>query len=114
MIMDEFARLMSMEGVRPLDRLNEKSRRLAKQPGQVSSQGAVAPPELAPVATRGFAGPRARTALETALERLATEIRGDGAAGQPAFVRMVRRSRCLLRQERHRCSAPQIASRCVL
>jgi len=44
--MDEFARLMSIEGVRPLDQPKEKSRPLAKQPRQVSSQGIVAPPEL--------------------------------------------------------------------
>jgi hypothetical protein len=47
--MDEFARLMSMEGVRPLDQPKEKPRSLAQQPSLVSSQGIVAPPELSPI-----------------------------------------------------------------
>jgi hypothetical protein len=51
--MDEFARLMSMEGVRPLDQAREKSRSLTKQPLPVSRKGIVAPPELALVTTRG-------------------------------------------------------------
>lgn len=84
--MDEFARLMSMEGVRPLDQPNEKSRRLAKQPCQVSIEGKVAAPELAPGDYAWVTGPRARTALETALERLATEIR-DGRRGWATGIR---------------------------
>ena len=74
--MDEFARLMSMDGVRPLDQPKEKSRRLAKQPRSVSSQGIVAPPALGP----------GGHALETALERLATEIR-DGRRGWATGIR---------------------------
>jgi hypothetical protein len=84
--MDEFARLMSMEGVRPLDQPKEKSRRLAKRPGHVSSQGIVAPPELGPAGHAWVTGPRARTALETALDRLATEIR-DGRRGWATGIR---------------------------
>ena len=84
--MDEFARLMSMEGVRPLDQRKEKSRRLAKQPGQVSSQGIVASPELERGGHAWVEGPRARTALETALERLATEI-GEGRRGWATGIR---------------------------
>ena len=84
--MDEFARLMSMEGVRPLDQPKEKSRSLAKQPSQVSSQGIVAPPELRPIGHAWVTGPRARTALETALERLATEIR-EGRPGWATGIR---------------------------
>jgi hypothetical protein len=84
--MDEFARLMSMEGVRPLDRPKEKSRRLAEPPGQVSSQEILAPPELASVGHAWVTGPRARTALETALERLAIEIR-DGRRGWATGIR---------------------------
>ena len=84
--MDEFARLMSMEGVRPLDQRKEKSPRLATQPGQVSSQGIVAPPELARCGHAWVDGPRARTALETALERLVTEI-GEGRRGWATGIR---------------------------
>lgn len=84
--MDEFARLMSMEGVRPLDQPKEKSRRLAKQPCPVSNEGIVAPPELGPGGHAWVTGPRARTALETALERLATEIR-NGRRGWATGIR---------------------------
>jgi hypothetical protein len=84
--MDEFARLMSMEGVRPLDQPKEKTRRLAKQPGQVSSPGVAAPPEQGPGAHAWVTGPRARTALETALERFATEMR-DGRRGWATGIR---------------------------
>ena len=73
--MDEFARMMGMEGVRPLVRLNETSRRPARQPSPVPSQPTVPPPELGPSGHAWVTGPRARTALETALERLAMEIR---------------------------------------
>jgi hypothetical protein len=73
--MDEFARMMSMEGVRPLDQKKEVSRRLVKQPSPVPSQPLVAPPELGPAGYAWVTGSRARTALETALERLANEIR---------------------------------------
>jgi hypothetical protein len=79
MTMDEFARMMSMEGVRPLDRLKDRARRPAKQPTPVDD-GIVAPPELGTGSHAWVTGPRARTALETALERLATEIR-DGRRG---------------------------------
>lgn len=73
--MDEFARMMGMEGVRPLDRLKEKSRHSVKQPSPVLRQAIVPPPELASGGHAWVTGLRARTALETALERLATEIR---------------------------------------
>lgn len=78
--MDEFARLMSMEGVRPLEQPKEKSRRLTQGSGPVSGEGSGATPDLAPNGHAWVRGPRARTALETALERLATEIR-DGRRG---------------------------------
>ena len=78
--MDEFARLMSMEGVRPLEQSKEKSRRLTEGSGPVSGKGSRATPDLAPDGHAWVRGPRARTALETALERLATEIR-DGRRG---------------------------------
>jgi hypothetical protein len=84
--MDEFARLMSMEGVRPLDQPKEKTRRLSKQPGQVSSPGIAATPELGPGGHAWVTGLCARTALETALERLATEIR-DGRRGWATGIR---------------------------
>ena len=78
--MDEFARLMNMEGGRPLDQPKKNSRRLARKTSPVSSEGMVAAPELSPGGHAWVTGPRARTALETALERLATEIR-DGRRG---------------------------------
>ena len=84
--MDEFARLMSMEGVRPLDQPKEKSRNRTEEPCRVSTQGIVATPEVVPSGHAWVRGPRARTALETALERLATEIR-DGRRGWATGIR---------------------------
>ena len=84
--MDEFARLMSMEGVRPLDARKEKSRGVAEEAGQVPDAGTVASSQLAPDGHAWVRGPRARTALETALERLATEIR-DGRPGWATGIR---------------------------
>lgn len=73
--MDEFARMMSMDGVRPLDNPKEKSRRVVKQTTPVASQPLATPLALGPVGYAWVTGKRARTALETALERLANEIR---------------------------------------
>ena len=84
--MDEFARLMSMEGVRPLDQPQQKTRSLAKSPSQVSSREPAAPPDAGAGGYAWVTGPRARTALETALERLATEIR-DGRRGWATGIR---------------------------
>jgi hypothetical protein len=75
-----------MEGVRPLDRPKDKSRGLPKQPCPVSSPAIVAPSEPGPGGHAWVTGPRARTALETALERLATEIR-DGRRGWATGIR---------------------------
>ena len=84
--MDEFARLMSMESVRPIDAPKARSRGNAKQLSPVSDDGNVASSELAPSGHAWVRGPRARTALETALERLAIEIR-DGRAGWATGIR---------------------------
>lgn len=84
--MDEFARMMSMDGVRPLDRPKEISRRLAKQPSPVANQPVAAAPKLAPAEHAWVTGPRARTALETALDRLANEIR-NGRRGWATGIR---------------------------
>lgn len=84
--MDEFARMMSMEGVRPLEQPREKARRLAKQPSPVSSPSIVPPPEQGSVGHAWVTGARARTALETALERFATEVR-DGRRGWATGIR---------------------------
>ncbi len=73
--MDEFARMMSMEGVRPLDNPKEKSRRVVEQPSPVPSQPLQTPLELGLGGYAWVTGKRARTALETALERLADEMR---------------------------------------
>jgi hypothetical protein len=83
--MDEFARMMSMEGVRPLDQPKEKAAGPARQPSRASDRGSV-PPALGPVGHTWVTGLRARTALETALERLATEIR-DGRRGWATGIR---------------------------
>jgi hypothetical protein len=84
--MDEFARMMSMEGVRPLDQPKGNSRRSAKQPLPVPAPDAVAPPQAGPAGHAWVTGPRARTALETALDRLAAEIR-DGRRGWATGIR---------------------------
>jgi hypothetical protein len=73
--MDEFARMMSMEGVRPLNTLKENLSRIVKQLSPVPNQPVVTPLELGSGGYAWVTGKRARTALETALERLANEIR---------------------------------------
>ena len=73
--MDEFARMMSMEGVRPLNTLKENRSHIIKQPPPVPNQPVVTPLELGSGGYAWVTGKRARTALETALERLANEIR---------------------------------------
>jgi hypothetical protein len=84
--MDEFARLMSMEGVRPLDQTKERSRSWPEEPGPVSTPGIVAAPDLVRGGHAWVKGHRARTALETALERLATEIH-EGRRGWATGIR---------------------------
>lgn len=84
--MDEFARLMGMEGVRPLDQPREKPRRPAEPPRPVSGRGIATPKEPGPGGHAWVTGPRARTALETALERLAAEVR-DGRRGWATGIR---------------------------
>jgi hypothetical protein len=84
--MDEFARLMCMEGVRPLSQAREKSRTSTKEPSPGSTQGNIATRDLGLGGHAWVTGPRARTALETALERLATEIR-DGRRGWATGIR---------------------------
>jgi hypothetical protein len=78
--MDEFARMMSMEGVRPLDHRKQQFRRSARQSPPASDLGTVSPPEQEQGSHAWVTGSRARTALETALERLAAEIR-EGRRG---------------------------------
>lgn len=84
--MDEFARMMNMEGVRPLDQQKQKTRRVLQQPHAASSQRIVALPALAPAGRSWVTGVGARTALKTALDRLAVEIR-DGRCGWATGVR---------------------------
>lgn len=84
--MDEFARMMSMDGVRPLDQPRDTARRPAKRPEPVSDDGIVASPGPGIAGHAWVAGPRARAAIETALGRLATEIR-DGRRGWATGVR---------------------------
>ena len=78
--MDEFARLMRMEGVRRLDAPQAKPHGLVDQSSPVSAQPVATPLEQQPGGHAWVTGGRARTALETALERLAKEIR-DGRRG---------------------------------
>ena len=85
-MMDEFARMMSMEGVRPLDRAKESSPQITKQSRATSDQSIVASPALAATGHMWATGARARTALETAIERLATEIR-NGRRGWSTGIR---------------------------
>ena len=84
--MDEFARLKSMEGVRPLDQAKERSRSRSEGLGSVSTQGIVATPDLVLGGHAWVTGSHARTALETALERLATEVR-EGRRGWATGIR---------------------------
>jgi hypothetical protein len=112
--MDEFARIMSMEGVCPLNQPSEISGRRAKEPRPVARPRIVAMPALGPGGHASVTGPGARTALILRLSALSSISAKGGVAGQSAFAKMARRSRCLLRQGRHRCWAPQIATRCAL
>jgi hypothetical protein len=85
--MDEFARMMGMEGVRPLNQAERKSgSRPAKKPQQ--ARAADPGPKLES-GSKGYAwvsGSHARTALESALERLDVEIR-DGRRGWATGIR---------------------------
>jgi hypothetical protein len=84
---DDFERMMAMEGVRPLDQPKDKSRRRpTKELRQVHSRDPVPKPEPEHVGYAWVTGSRARTALETALERLAVEIR-DGRRGWATGIR---------------------------
>jgi hypothetical protein len=84
--MDDFARMMRMEGVRPLEQPKGNPRPLTKEAPSVSNPGIVATPERGPSDYAWVTGRRARTALETALERLATEIR-SGRRGWATGIR---------------------------
>jgi len=75
--MDESARLIIMEGVRPLNQLKGNSRRVTNQRSSVSSRGIVASPELCPGGDAWVTGAR---------ERLATAIR-DGRHGWATGIR---------------------------
>ncbi|WP_156363643.1 hypothetical protein [Sphingomonas sp. Leaf357] len=72
--MDEFARMMGMEGVRPLNQYKQKADN-DKRPRAMPDPSVMAPPAMEPDGYAWVTGTRARTALETALERLAGEIR---------------------------------------
>lgn len=73
--MDEFARMMRMEGVRPLDHPKDKSRGPAEQQFPAPAPAAVLPPARGVSGHAWVTGSGARTALDTALARLADEIR---------------------------------------
>ncbi|WP_324808444.1 hypothetical protein SH584_02995 [Sphingomonas sp. LY29] len=84
--MDEFSRLMSMEGVRPLNQPNGKTRSSTEAPAPDPDDGVVETNGSARGEHAWVRGSRARTALETALERLATEIR-EGRLGWATGIR---------------------------
>jgi hypothetical protein len=88
--MDEFARLMSMEGVRPLDQPTQKSGRPAKQAHPVSNQAIVAPPEPGPGGHAWVTGPARALRSRRRLSGLPPRSAMDGAAGRPAFARTAR------------------------
>jgi hypothetical protein len=84
--MNEFERMMGMEGVRPLGQPKGKPNRPAKAPPQVHSADPVSAREPELIGYVWVSGQRARTALETALERLADEIR-NGRSGWATGIR---------------------------
>jgi hypothetical protein len=73
--MDEFARLMSMEGVRPLDSSKAKAPKYTAETDAVTSPRGSATPSQISGGHAWVVGPSARTALDTALERVASETR---------------------------------------
>ncbi len=82
--MDDFARMMRMEGVRPLESPKKNAAPLANKPHATAARRIAATPE--PVGYAWVTGTRARTALETALARLAMEIR-EGRRGWATGIR---------------------------
>lgn len=83
--MDDFKRMMEMEGVRPLSGPNAAPRRSRTHRQDARPEQ---PLPLPPVAS-GYAwvtGPRARVAMETALERLTAE----GHNGQRGWINGIR------------------------
>ena len=85
--MDDFARMMGMEGVRPLDTPKHKfAGNPAKKPQQIDSRKRTPPAAATATGYAWATGSRARAALETALERLATEIR-EGRRGWATGIR---------------------------
>jgi hypothetical protein len=84
--MDEFARLMSMDGVRPLDKSNAKARKHIEESDTATRQTGLPMPNPVPGGHAWVVGASARTALETALERVAAETR-DGRLGWATGVR---------------------------
>jgi hypothetical protein len=85
-MMNEFARMMSMEGVRPLDHRKEKSRPPPKQPSSPADPIVDPPMMLGRHAHAWVTGSRACSALDTALERLAVEVR-SGRRGWATGIR---------------------------
>lgn len=85
--MDDFERMMGMEGVRPLQHTEVKSRRRpAKAARHVDGRDPASAPDPRPVDHAWATGSRARIALQTALERFATELR-DGRRGWATGIR---------------------------
>jgi hypothetical protein len=87
MMMDDFKRMMGMEGVRPLEQpKSPSSRRPSKVHREVHSRISGPAPEPEPVGYAWVNGSRARTALETALERFAIETQ-NGRRGWATGIR---------------------------
>lgn len=84
--MDEFARIMGMEGVRPLEKPKGIAGRVPGRSSKIATEVTAGTALSSPGGHAWASGPRARTALETALERLAIEFR-DGRRGWATGIR---------------------------
>jgi len=84
--MDEFARLMNMDGVRPLAQPKAPGRKAHNERSPAAAPAAPPPPAAAAAGHAWVEGPSARTALETALDRLAAEDR-EGRRGWATGIR---------------------------
>lgn len=85
--MDDFQRMMDMEGVRRLD----EPRPVARKPQRPTARPDVKPepiatPQTVPTGYAWVTGPRARQALETAMTRVLDETR----AGKPSWATGIR------------------------
>jgi len=86
--MDEFARMMSMEGVRPLDTSGNKFRRVVNRPSPVPSQPSGPPSNWSRAAMHGLPENVREHRLRQLWSALPARSALDDVAGQPVFYRM--------------------------